>query len=111
MSKNKNIPAKLHIKKGDNVVVIAGSSKGVEGEVLEVNPKNYTAVVEGANTRKKHTKPTNESQGGIVEFSAPIHISNIMLKDPSTGKPCRIGRKKVDGSTVRYSKSSGEIIK
>lgn len=111
MAKKQNRPTKLHIKKGDQVIVIAGASKGVKGEVLEVNAKNYTAVVEGANNRKKHVKPTNESQGGIVDFAAPIHLSNIMLVDPSTGKGCRIGRKKENGQTVRFSKQSGEIIK
>lgn len=101
---------KINIRKGDKVVVVAGSSKGTQGEVLRVNRKSYTAVVEGANVRKKHVKPTQESAGGIQEFNAPIHISNIMLVDPSTGKPTRVGRKEVDGKSVRYSKSSGEII-
>lgn len=110
MSKGNN-KVKIHIKKGDKVRVIAGASRGVEGEVLEIDRRKYTAVVDGANSRKRHVKPSNVDQGGIVEFTAPIHISNLMLIDPSTGKPCRVGRKEQDGETVRFSKASGEIIK
>ena len=107
----KNRPAKLHIKKGDRVQVIAGAYKGSEGEVLEVFPKKYRAVVENVNIVKKHTKATNDNPGGINEVPAPVHISNLMLIDPKTGEPTRIGRKEVDGKSVRYSKKSGEIIK
>lgn len=107
----KNSVKKLHIKKGDQVMVIAGASKGVKGEVLEVIYKDGRVVVDGANMVKKHTKPTNESQGGIVEKPASIHISNVALIDPQSGKATRIGRKKENGKTVRYSKTSGEIIK
>ena len=78
---------KLHLKKGDKVVVIAGSYKGTEGEVLEVLPKKNRVIVEQVNIRKKHQKPTNESAGGIIEKAAPIHISNVMLVDPKTGEP------------------------
>lgn len=106
---------KLHIKKGDIVFVIAGGSKSKEktGRVLEVDPKNHRAIVEGFNIIKKHTKPSaKNTQGGIVEQEAPIHISNLMLADPKTGKPTRIGRKKAEnGKLVRYAKKSGEEIK
>ncbi|MDH3650587.1 MAG: 50S ribosomal protein L24 [Saprospiraceae bacterium] len=101
----------MHIKKGDKVRVIAGSYKGVEGEVLEVIPKKYRAVVENVNLAKKHAKPTNEQAGGIREINNPIHISNLMLIDPKTGEPTRIGRRVEDGKLVRYSKKSGEIIR
>jgi len=111
MIKNKSIPKKLHIKKGDKVMIIAGSQKGKDGVVLEIFPKTYRAVVEGANIVKKHTKPSNDNPGGITEMAAPIHISNLMLVDPKSGKPTRIGRKVVDGKLTRYSKNSGEIIK
>ncbi len=107
----KRFAPKLHIKKGDNVVVIAGSSKGTKGEVLEVLPKTNRVIVEQANTVKKHQKPTQDNPGGIIEKAAPIHISNVMLVDPKTGEPTRIGRKEVDGKIERYSKKSGEIIK
>ena len=104
---------KLHIKKGDKVVVIAGNYNGHEGKVLEVIRATDKAIVEGVNMVKKHTKPNAaHPQGGIVEKEAPIHISNLMNVDPKTGKPTRIGRKLNDkGKLVRYSKKSGEEIK
>ncbi len=104
---------KLHIKKGDIVIVNAGTSKGSEGRVLEVFPNKQRAIVEGVNMVSKHTKPNAENpQGGIVKKEAPIHISNLNLKDPSTGKPTRIGRRVAEnGKLVRYSKKSGEEIK
>jgi large subunit ribosomal protein L24 len=76
-----------------------------------VLPKKNRVVVEGANIVKKHTRATETNPGGINEVPAPIHISNVMLADPKTGEPTRIGRKLVDGKLVRYSKKSGEIIK
>ena len=109
MSKKRFAP-KLHIKKGDRVVVIAGADLGVEGEVLEVFPQKQRVIVDGVNVRKKHTKPTNDQPGGINEINAPIHVSNVSLIDPKSGEPTRIGRKEVDGKNVRYSKKSGEII-
>ena len=110
-NKKTRFAPKLHIKKGDKVVVIAGSNKGKQGEVLEVLPKKNRAVVEEVNIARKHQKPTNDNPGGIVEIAMPIHISNLMLIDPKTGEPTRIGRKLEDGKLVRYSKKSGEIIK
>ncbi len=104
---------KLHIKKGDIVIVNAGVNKGQEGKVLEVFPDKQRAIVEGVNMVSKHTKPNAESpQGGIIKKEAPIHISNLNVKDPSTGKATRVGRKLNDnGKLVRYSKKSGEEIK
>ena len=103
--------AKLGIKKGDRVVVIAGRDKGNEGEVLQVFPSKNRAIVDQINMVKKHTKATHEAPGGISDMPASIHISNLMLIDPKSGTPSRIGRKLVDGKLVRYSKKSGEIIK
>ena len=116
--------AKLHIKKGDTVYVIAGESKSKEktGRVLEVDiaalvygvdVKNQRAIVEGFNMVKKHTKPNSaHPQGGIIEQEAPIHISNLMLADPKTGAPTRVGRRAGEkGKLVRYAKKSGEEIK
>jgi large subunit ribosomal protein L24 len=113
MHKIRTMQKKLHIKKGDSVIVIAGNYNGREGKVLEVIRATEKAIVEGVNMVKKHTKPNAaHPQGGIVEKEAPIHISNLMLKDPKTGKPTRIGRKLNDkGKLVRYSKKSGEEIK
>jgi large subunit ribosomal protein L24 len=104
---------KLHIKKGDIVIVNSGVSKGQEGKVLQVFPDKLRAIVEGVNLVSKHTKPNAENpQGGIIKKEAAIHISNLNLKDPSSGKPTRIGRKLDDkGKLVRYSKKSGEEIK
>ena len=110
MSK-KSRPHKFHIKKGDKVVVLAGAYKGVEGQVLEVIPATYRAIVDGVNVMKKHRKPTNDSPGGITEINTPIHLSNLMLVDPKSGEPTRIGRRKEDGKSVRYSKKSGETIR
>ncbi|MFN8239806.1 MAG: 50S ribosomal protein L24 [Bacteroidales bacterium] len=104
---------KLHIKKGDTVTVIAGESKGQKGRVLEVDRDKNRALVEGINMVSKHTKPNAKApQGGILKKEAPVHISNLMLVDPTSGKPTRVGRKLNDkGKLVRYSKKSGEEIK
>ena len=104
---------KFHIKKGDLVKVISGESRGQEGKVLDVIFKKERAIIEGVNMMKKHTKPNSANpDGGIVEQEAPIHISNLMLIDPATSKPTRIGRKLNDkNKLVRYSKKTGEEIK
>ena len=107
----KRFAPKLKIKKGDRVMVIAGSHKGSQGEVREVFPAQNRAIVEEVNIVKKHQKPTNDNPGGIIDKPAPIHISNLKLIDPKTGEASRVGRKEVDGKMVRYSKKSGEIIK
>ncbi len=109
--KTNRFAPKLKVKKGDRVIVIAGDSKGKEGEVLEIFPKKNKAIVEEVNVVKKHKKPTQDSPGGIIDMAAPINISNLMLIDPKSGTPTRIGRKEVDGKMERYSKKSGEIIK
>lgn len=109
----KRFAPKLKIKKGDRVVVIAGAYKDLDTtrEVLEVIPEKNRAIVDQVNVVKKHTKPSQTSAGGIIEVPAPVHISNLMLVDPKTGEPTRVGRKEVNGELVRYSKKSGEIIK
>ncbi|MBR2859329.1 MAG: 50S ribosomal protein L24 [Alistipes sp.] len=104
---------KLHIKKGDTVVVIAGDNKGQQGKVLKVETSKQRAIVEGVNLVKKATKPNAQNpQGGIVEQEAAIHISNLQLLDPKSGKVTRVGRKaNAEGKLVRYAKKSGEEIK
>jgi large subunit ribosomal protein L24 len=104
---------KLHIKKGDTVFVNTGEYKGEKGRVLEVDRKKNRAIVEGINMISKHTKPNAQNpDGGIIKKEAPIHISNLMLTDPSSGDPTRMGRRRNDkGKLVRYSKKSGEEIK
>ena len=110
MIKKKKVDFKIKLKKGDKVKVISGADKGKDGEVLKILRNKNKAVVENINVRKKHTKATNEDPGGINDISTPIDISNLMLIDPKTGEPTRIGRKLVDGKLVRYAKKSGEII-
>ena len=104
---------KLHIKKGDMVQVIAGDNKGQQGKVLKVEVSKQRAIVEGVNICKKATKPNAQNpQGGIVEKEAPIHVSNLQVLDPKSGKPTKIGRKAdANGKLVRYAKKSGEEIK
>lgn len=104
---------KLHIKKGDTVVVITGESKGQKGRILEVDRKKKRAIVEGVNMVSKHAKPNAQNpQGGIIKKEATIHISNLMLVDPASGEGTRMGRRlgKKD-KLVRHSKKSGEEIK
>lgn len=104
---------KLKIKKGDNVRVITGNSRGESGKVLFVNVEKQKAIVEGVNMLSKHTKPNADNpKGGIIKKEGPIHISNLMVIDGS-GNATRVGRK-IDDKTdksVRYSKKSGEVIK
>ena len=102
---------KSNFKKGDKVMVIAGADKGKTGNVLEVMLEKQRVVIEDIRMVKKHRKPTQNTPGGISDMPAPIHMSNVMLIDPKSGEPTRIGRKEVDGKLVRYSKKSGEIIK
>jgi large subunit ribosomal protein L24 len=105
--------AKLHVKKGDTVKVVAGDDKGQQGKILEIDAEKFRAIVEGVNLVSKHTKPNAKSpQGGIIKQEAPVHLSNLMVID-STGKPTRTGRK-TDAKTnklVRFSKKTGEVIK
>ncbi len=105
--------AKLHIKKGDTVKVIAGTANGQEGKVLEVIIKSSRALVEGVNLVSRHTKPNAANpDGGIVKKEASIHISNLMLVDPKTGEATRTGRKRDEsGKIVRFSKKTKEVIK
>lgn len=102
---------KLKIKKGDQVVVIAGASKGAKGEVLKVMPTDSKVIVRGINMRTKHRKPAQGNPGGIDKIEAPLHISNVALVDPKSGKPTRVGFKTLkDNKKVRVAKASGETI-
>ena len=105
--------SKLHIKKNDTVVVLAGEDKGKTGKVLKVLVEKNRALVEGVNKVSKSTKPSAKNpQGGIVKQEAPIHISNLSLVDPKSGKATRVGIKVTeDGKKVRIAKKSGEEIK
>tara|TARA_B110000014_G_scaffold219819_1_gene175547 strand:+ start:74 stop:400 length:327 start_codon:yes stop_codon:yes gene_type:complete len=103
---------KHHVKKGDIVEVISGRERGKRGKVLRVITEESKVVVEKLNMIKRHTKPSQANQqGGILEREGKIHISNVLPVDPKTSKPSRISRKKLeDGSTVRVTKRSGEIL-
>ena len=103
--------AKLKIKTGDNVVVTTGEHKGSEGKVMRVFLEKNKAIVEGVNMVSKHEKPSaNNPQGGIAKKEAPIHISNLALIDPKSGKATRVGYKMEDGKKVRISKKSNQVI-
>lgn len=113
MNRKFNKQPKLKIRKGDKVLVIAGDDKTKEGRVLEVFPEKNRAIVEGINMVTKHQKPSaGKPEGGIKKTEAPVHISNLVLIDPSSGKPTRVGRKANDkGELQRYAKKSGDFIK
>jgi|SRR5688500_1048774 large subunit ribosomal protein L24 len=113
MERTSNNKIKLHIRKGDKVKVIAGDDKGKEGVVQEVLTAKRRVVVEGINIVTKHEKPSaGKPEGGIKKTEAPIHISNVQLIDPASGKTTRVGRKLNDkGKLQRYSKKTGELIK
>lgn len=102
---------KMKIKKGDQVVVITGKDKGKTGEVTQVMPTENRVVVAGVNMMTKHAKPTQMSQGGLQRIEAPIHVSNVALADPKSGKATKVGSKALaDGKKVRVAKKSGETI-
>ncbi|NWF90216.1 MAG: 50S ribosomal protein L24 [Ignavibacteriaceae bacterium] len=107
----------MKIHKNDNVMVITGNDKGKSGKVLKVYPSNSKVIVEGINIRKRHTKPNQKNpQGGILEKEAPIHVSNVMLIDPKSNKPTRLGsqiiidEKTKKNKRIRISRDSGEMI-
>ncbi len=101
----------LHVTKGDTVRVISGEFKGKEGKVLRVFPRKGKVVIEGINVVKRHKRATQAEEGGIIQFPAPIHVSNVMLLDPKSGEPTRIKRRKdKDGTVERVSVASGQPI-
>ncbi len=98
------------IKKGDNVVVLAGKDKGKTGQVTRVVPESSQAVVQGINIVRRHTRQSAEQDAGIYPREAPIHLSNLALADPKDGKPTRVGFEIKDGAKTRVAKRSGEKI-
>lgn len=119
-AKSAKRPNKLHIKKGDTVIVMRGKEAPLfndgkkvytRGRVIKVYPTQNRVIVEGCNMMKKHSRPSQANpQGGIIEKEAPIHISNVMIEDPKTKEPSRVGYKEVDGKKVRYAIKSGEVL-
>ncbi|MEO1219606.1 MAG: 50S ribosomal protein L24 [Bacteroidota bacterium] len=113
MRKKHPVSPKLHIRKNDQVRVIAGNDRNQQGQVLRVLPKAYTAIVKGVRIVTRHRKPSSKNpKGGIEKREAPIHISNLMLIDPATGLPTRVGKKPNEqGKLQRYAKKTGAFIK
>jgi len=113
MERKYNKQPKLHIRKGDTVEVIAGDDRGKQGKVMEILTTKNRAVVEGINMVTKHQKPSaGKPEGGIKKTEAGVHLSNLMLVDPASGKTTRVGRKRNEkGKLQRYSKKTGEFIK
>lgn len=102
---------KFKVKKGDEVVVIAGREKGKKGKIVKIITRESRVVVGGVNMVKRHTKPSRTGGGGIVEKEAPMHVSNVQLVDPKTGKGTRVGYKNLqDGRKVRVARRSGETL-
>lgn len=115
MPRKFNKKKKLHVKKSDQVLILAGNDKGKRGRVLMVLPEKDRVLVEGVNMKTHHDKPTQENQqGGRIKREAPVHISNVMVIDPTTDEPTRVGRKRIEedgkGRWVRYAKTSGEML-
>ncbi|MGL4495154.1 MAG: 50S ribosomal protein L24 [Beijerinckiaceae bacterium] len=99
------------IKKGDKVVILTGRDRGKSGEVISVNPAEERALVRGVNMVKRHQRQSQTQEGGIISKEAPIHLSNIAIADPKTGKPSRVGFKTLDdGRKVRVARASGDLI-
>ncbi len=102
---------KWRIRRGDQVVVLTGRERGKKGEVVRVLRDDQRVLVQGVNMVKRHTKPSPQNPGGIVDKEAPLHVSNVSLVDPKEGLPTRVGFKVLeDGRKVRYAKRSGETI-
>ncbi len=101
-----------HVRRGDTVIVVAGKERGKRGRVLRVIPEKNRVIVERINMIKRHQRPTQRvRQGGIIEREGPLHLSNVMLLDPTSGKPTRVGMRALsDGTKVRVARKSGEII-
>ena len=101
----------LKIRRGDTVVVISGKEKGRRGEIKQVLPKENRVVVEGINVRTRHARPTQNNPQGLYTFEAPMHVSNVMLVDPNSGEPTRVGYRFTDsGEKIRVAKASGKDI-
>ncbi|MDQ4001867.1 MAG: 50S ribosomal protein L24 [Actinomycetota bacterium] len=101
----------LKVRRGDTVMVISGKEKGKRGEVERVLPRENRVVVGGVNVRTRHARPSQQNQEGLYTFEAPIHVSNVMLVDPDSGEPTRVGHRFADsGEKIRVSKKSGKDI-
>lgn len=101
----------MKIRKGDNVVVLAGKDKGKSGKVLRAFPQKDLVLVEGVNVKKRHQRPTRQNQKGqIIDKALPLHVSNVALTDPKNGKPTRVGYKVENEKKVRIARKSGATV-
>ncbi|MCA3246618.1 MAG: 50S ribosomal protein L24 [Tagaea sp.] len=100
----------MKVRKDDEVAVLTGREKGKTGKIVKVFPDDMTVLVQGVNMVKRHQRPAQGRQGGIVEKEAPIHVSNVALLDPKDRKPTKVGFKTVDGRKLRFARRSGEMI-
>lgn len=111
MNDTSKYQVKCKLRKGDEVIVITGSSKGQSGKIDKVDRKKSRVYVSGVNLGKRHVKPTaTNPEGGIIEKAMPLHVSNVSLIDPKTKKPTRVGYKVEDGKKVRFAKASGTLL-
>ncbi len=111
MTEKKQSKPKLKVRKGDEVIVLSGKDRGKKGSILKVMPKESRVVVQGVNIVRRHTRQTPGQTGGIVEKELPVHVSNVSLIDPQSGKASRVGYKFLeDGRKVRVARRSGEVI-
>lgn len=102
---------KMKIKKGDDVIVLTGRDRGKKGSVMRAIPARSKVIVQGVNVAKRHTRPSQSQQGGIIEKEMPVHVSNVSLLDPKDSKPTKFGYRTLgDGRKVRFAKRSGEVI-
>lgn len=110
MTRRKHPLTSCKLRKGDQVIVTAGKAKGSTGKIDQVLRKEATVIISGVNLSKRHTKPSQTGQGGIIDKSMPLHISNVSLLDPQKSIPTRIGLRVEDGKKIRYAKKSGAIL-
>ncbi len=110
MTRRRQTFSKWKLRKGDQVIIVAGRSKGASGKIDNINRKRSGVTIAGVNMMRKHTKPTQNSPGGIIDKPMPLHISNVAMLDPRQGGPTRVGFRIEDGHKVRYAKKSGAIL-
>ena len=110
MTRRRQTFSKWKLRKGDQVIVVAGKSKGATGKIDSVDRQRSGVTVAGVNMVRKHTKPTQNSPGGIVDKPMPLHVSNVAMLDPRQGGPTRVGFRLEEGRKVRYAKKSGAIL-
>lgn len=110
MTRRRQVISKWKLRKGDQVIVVTGKSKGATGKIDSIDRKRSGVTIAGVNMVRKHTKPTQNSPGGIIDKPMPLHVSNVAMLDPRQGGPTRVGFRIEEGRKVRYAKKSGAIL-